>query len=194
MNWFNNLKFGILKFSQLKSFKYKIPKDPEKKMYDFYMLTLLRSTGNEYLDYALEETKQTLLPYLKKHLLEIVFFSVCAEFRHAFGGIHMGQVGHLINEGDEKKFQHAYYDYRREYNQNPTILSLPEEYQERALKEKEHKTQKEYIESFIQVVSSMQKSDLSPVEFMRIAKEYLKKETGKKDMEDSLGQILQMDG
>jgi len=160
MNWYK-----INKFSQLKSFQYKIPEDPERLMYDFYMLTLLRHTGNEYLDYALNEAEETLLPYLKNHLLDVVFFSVCAEFRHAFNSHFSSDLPEEIDE----EFYNIYGRYRGSKQKNPTTLNLPEDIGNTVVKEKKAKTKVEYIESFVQVYSSLEQSGLTKQQFMEIA-------------------------
>lgn len=60
-------------------FDYPIPKDKEELLYDFYMLSLLTDTGNEKIDYTVEEVRRKLLPYLKKSLLGAVFFPFVAK-------------------------------------------------------------------------------------------------------------------
>jgi hypothetical protein len=85
---------------------YTIPQDKETLLYDFYMLNYLDSlikkktvatAAGEYeedlyppkredrnLDFSVEHAVDTLYPYLKKELLHVVFYAICAEIRHVF--------------------------------------------------------------------------------------------------------------
>jgi len=86
------------------SFRYVVPDDKERQLYDFYMLNFLVGRSKfdsmrgmktskfdsgemdeeDQLDHMLDEVKHTLLPTLQKNLLDAVFFSLAAEFRHMF--------------------------------------------------------------------------------------------------------------
>ena len=83
-----------------KYYKYSFPKDPEKQMYDFYVLSyvagllpdpsghtdtgfvLHRDLTSDIVDSVNDATK-TLYGDLRDELLRSVFYSVCAEMRHA---------------------------------------------------------------------------------------------------------------
>jgi hypothetical protein len=75
-----------------KFYSYDPPQDKKTLMYDFYVINYLQfllslpSQGFRDLpDDIVESVKtaaQKLYPYLKKELLDAVFFSICAEFRH----------------------------------------------------------------------------------------------------------------
>jgi len=73
--------------AKLGSFVYTLPKDKEKQLYDFYMLSALPRTGDVDIDSAREHTFEILLPALKRNLLDALFFSICAELRHIFSQV-----------------------------------------------------------------------------------------------------------
>ena len=58
--------------------------DREELMFDFYLMSALPRPEDETLDFVLEENRKKLYIYLKKHMLDAVFFAICAEFRHVF--------------------------------------------------------------------------------------------------------------
>lgn len=62
--------------------KYKLPKDKEQQLYDFYMYTVLLKTGDMQADYVVNEISDVLLPNLKQNLLDAVLFAISAEVRH----------------------------------------------------------------------------------------------------------------
>ena len=93
-----------------KYYKYTIPSKSSKKpaeasidlpsgdikqylMYDFYMLTYLKSILPlpsinfrdlpTDLEDSVNDAVNTLLPYLREELLDAVFYAICAEMRHA---------------------------------------------------------------------------------------------------------------
>ena len=67
--------------AKLGSFTYALPNDKEKQLYDFYMLSALRSEDPDIKE-AIRHTREKLLPTLKKELLKAVFFSLMSELRH----------------------------------------------------------------------------------------------------------------
>jgi len=67
----------------LESFVYRVPKDKEEQLFDFYAISQVPKTGDVGIDYAIDETRETLYPVLKKNLLNAVFFAICAEIRHS---------------------------------------------------------------------------------------------------------------
>jgi hypothetical protein len=79
------LNFRQFVESKLGSFTYGLPKDKEEQLYDFYLLSALPITDDDSLNLAREQTRDMLLPTLKRNLLDAVFFSITAELRHAFG-------------------------------------------------------------------------------------------------------------
>ena len=109
----------FLNESAFSNFHYALPDDPEKQLYDFYMLDLIRhpnrsqqvkaSTGmygaefsggemgfEDYLNIAIEDTRKTLLPAMKKNMLQAMFFSLSAEMRHTFTQTEEGRyAGYL---------------------------------------------------------------------------------------------------
>jgi hypothetical protein len=80
-----------------KNYYYKVPKDKEQLMNDFYLIDLMRGypwnkigdtdigkTASESTVYSLMEAKDIILKTLKEEFLESVFFSLAAEFRHIY--------------------------------------------------------------------------------------------------------------
>ena len=43
---------------KLSSFRYEIPSDPKKWLFDFYLLVSLSHTGDDDIDYSLDETRE----------------------------------------------------------------------------------------------------------------------------------------
>jgi hypothetical protein len=107
---FKKLFYGDNSLIKEKTIPYFIPKSDKKRlMYDFYMVmnlnpiienlgagskniggreiqTQTARTGNintNVLD-SFNKAKEDIISYLEVHLLEAVFFAVCAEFRHAY--------------------------------------------------------------------------------------------------------------
>ena len=80
-----NMQQEILSEAKLGNWKYRLPTDKEERLYDFYFMTMFfgRKITDMDIRSATDEIKKAILPNLKKDLLESVFFSLCAEFRHA---------------------------------------------------------------------------------------------------------------
>jgi hypothetical protein len=78
------MEMGFRQFleGKLGSFIYAVPKDKEKQLYDFYMLSTLGNTGDKDIDDAVRHTRERLFPTLKKELLKAVFFALMSELRH----------------------------------------------------------------------------------------------------------------
>lgn len=87
-----------------KYYKYQPPTGNEGKelmMYDFYVLDYLNSilpypsVGfrdlNPDLEDSVKDSVNTLYPYLKNELLNVVFYAVCAEMRHAYSNFGTGE-------------------------------------------------------------------------------------------------------
>lgn len=67
----------------MESFVYTLPESKEQQIYDFYMASLMSTSGkDEVIEYIIRETKTNLFASLKKELLSAVYFSICAEIRH----------------------------------------------------------------------------------------------------------------
>lgn len=75
-----------------KFYSYDPPQDKKTLMYDFYVINYLqflltlpsqgfRDLPDDIVD-SVKTAAQKLYPYLKKELLDAVFFSICAEWRH----------------------------------------------------------------------------------------------------------------
>ena len=76
--------------AKLGSYTYALPRDKEKQLYDFYMLSALKGSGDPDIKEAIRYTREKLLPSLKEELLKAIFFALMSEFRHA---------GHNYDEG-----------------------------------------------------------------------------------------------
>ena len=71
----------------IKNFGYKIPKDPEKLLYDFYFIVgYLQGdrADDPVLDFVFKEATQTCVNSLQKHMLLALRWSLSAEFRNIF--------------------------------------------------------------------------------------------------------------
>ena len=82
----------------LNSYQYRVPEDKRELMFDFYMSTLLTPTGDEKYDYPLQEMKETLYPYLKNELLEVVLYSICSEVQHIYE--YEEDIDYMFKSGD----------------------------------------------------------------------------------------------
>jgi len=68
------------------------PADPKQLMADFYAAQFLSAGGDrqvpghrrDQLDYELDQVNQTLIPYLREHLLDKAGYSIVCELRHLF--------------------------------------------------------------------------------------------------------------
>jgi hypothetical protein len=96
-----------------KYFKYQPPASKELLMYDFYVLDYLNailpypSKGfrdlNPDLEDSIKDAVHTLYPYLKNELLNVVFYAVCAEMRHAHSNFGNGEG--FKDKIDKQQFQ-----------------------------------------------------------------------------------------
>lgn len=74
-------------------YKYVLPKDPETKLYVFYVLSYLKSIINQPSDSfrdlnpdlvdSVNDAIKTCFTELRTHLLDVIFYAICAEMRHA---------------------------------------------------------------------------------------------------------------
>ena len=158
--------YSYIKYAQLKSFVYKIPKDPEKRLYDFYMLTLLPHTDNENLNSVLDDAKTTLFTGLKSHLLNIVFFSLAAEFRHVFDQANYEQIEEELKNKPELKILYDSYD--AEYTEERNILP------EKELRPQEKRLQEDnargYTNSYNSLLNAIEKNGVNKLEAIKLMK------------------------
>jgi len=125
-----------------KTVKYFIPKDKKKLMYDFYMMMNLNAivenlspgrkninnqlidtdtirTGNlnENIKDSFDAAKEKLISYCKKHMLDAVFFAICAEFRHASNQTYnIRDLLMAIEDSDNKLTKEEKTLYKHYYN------------------------------------------------------------------------------
>jgi len=97
--------------ARLGSFVYTVPKDKEEQMYDFYMLSLLKGSGDPDIASAVNHAREVLLPALRRNMLDALFFAICAELRHTKYETH-NPIHHI---GDDRLYQ-IYNKYSRQYD------------------------------------------------------------------------------
>jgi hypothetical protein len=68
-------------------------------MYDFYMLSLLKNSGDPDIESAVQHARETLLPTLRKNMLDALFFAICAELRHAWRNSYEKDAGSPYSGG-----------------------------------------------------------------------------------------------
>lgn len=84
--------------SLLESGEYTVSSDKEKLLFDFYVLSFIKTVNlnpmskdsvasfigdGEEVTSLIADAEQKLLPRLKKDLLDVVFYAICCEMRHA---------------------------------------------------------------------------------------------------------------
>ncbi len=88
----------LLKDLLKESVEYRAPASPKFLLYDFYVLSYIRTLNidphakgfvgrfnqPETLKSDIEHATSVLLPHLKKHILDVLFFCMCAELRHFY--------------------------------------------------------------------------------------------------------------
>jgi hypothetical protein len=102
-----------------KYYTYSMPEDKSKMMYDFYVLNYLNdilgfpSPSHRDLRKDLEDSVKdavnTLFPLLKQELLDAVFYSICAEIRHA----EVYETSNIEAIKDNPKFLEMYKKYKK---------------------------------------------------------------------------------
>lgn len=92
-------------------YEYSPSLDREELMFDFYLMSSLPHPDNEVLDYVLEDNRKKLYSFLKEHMLEAVYFAVCAEFRHIFDRNTSEQIKSYYSKKDELDFIKKYATY-----------------------------------------------------------------------------------
>lgn len=91
-------------------------------MYDFYVLTYLKflidklpPKQNRDLDPEIEESVQkaidTLLPALRKEMLKVVFYALCAEYRH--WSVYKTQNMQKLEEEDQGRWKELMFYYEK---------------------------------------------------------------------------------
>ena len=100
------------------NFEYKVPKDKEHLLYDFFMMSMLsgyfkhepskNGDREDELNTTFKETENILLPYLKKEMLDITYFAMCSEARH---GIKQSRAikNSIMNTDKGGIFQSSYW-------------------------------------------------------------------------------------
>ena len=84
------IKFKYFLKEAFQNYDYELPEDKEQLMYDFYLLSALpydpdaTDDDDKTIAFNIVEARRKLFTYLQKHLLNSVFFAICAEFRHMF--------------------------------------------------------------------------------------------------------------
>jgi hypothetical protein len=73
--------------SQFSNWKYRLPRDPEQILYDFYFLSFFAGkfeTGDKNLNIALKEATEEIAESLRKYMLKAVKYALACELRHVF--------------------------------------------------------------------------------------------------------------
>ncbi len=92
----------------IKNFGYKVPKDPELLLYDFYFIVgyLLGDRKDDpLLDFVFKEATKDCVENLRKHMLKALKWSLSAEFRNIFSNAYL-KIDKM--EGDLKVFLKEY--------------------------------------------------------------------------------------
>lgn len=117
-------------------YKYVLPKDPETKLYDFYVLSYLKSIINQPSDSfrdlkpdlvdSVNDAIKTCFTDLRTHLLDVIFYSICAEMRHADNRESNRNI--LNKETLEGKVYMAYLKYflfhRKDQHQQKELIDI----------------------------------------------------------------------
>lgn len=161
--------------------EYTIPKDKKLLLYDFYVLSYLSTlnlknidvskSGGSFVGRTSEELKRNILevekklfPYLKKDLLNTVFFAICAEIRH----IH-DQLEDPRQEWDNLKDNKIYTTYQQLYqNKHVDIASKFRKHYSDTIPNK-HAYSKRMANYYI-VHELMKKLNLSEYDFVNFCK------------------------
>lgn len=101
-------------FELFSNFNYKLPKDPEQILYDFYFLTAFGeeiSGRNMNANYAIEEASNLVVEMLHKHMTNAVFFAVCAEIRHLFDYFRLDGIDKKLTKNQFEFLQEYYKEY-----------------------------------------------------------------------------------
>ncbi len=113
------MNFKTLDFNPINekiSFNYKIPKNKEQLMYDFYLLTSLPLWGLDgsakrapvaegpAMQLLAKDAQKKLVKYLKDDLLSVVHFAVASEFRHAYAFTMIDGMEHAIGKTNSNKY------------------------------------------------------------------------------------------
>jgi len=101
-------------FELFSNFNYKLPKDPELILYDFYFLTAFEKdiTGrNMNANYAVQEASDLVVEMLHRHMRDAVFYAVCAEIRHLFDSYRLDGVYNRISKEQFTFLQEFYKEY-----------------------------------------------------------------------------------
>ena len=114
---FNKLKTLLLE----RNIYYKVPKDKEELMYDFYMLTYIRNLpynkkaptnhiefDNIGITTSVREASEDLVNYLNPRMQQAIEFAVAAEFRHIFDFNDASALKAFFKKWDAKKFLEVY--------------------------------------------------------------------------------------
>jgi len=99
----------MIKIIQVKSkmkeifsnFVYRMPKDPELILYDFYFLTTYGNdieTNMPEADFAIKEASDEIVENLHAHMLKAVKYALCAEIRHIFDATAIESLKQLVEK------------------------------------------------------------------------------------------------
>lgn len=178
------------KVIQEKFYEYNIPSDKKTLMYDFYVVNYLEYLLNlpsrgfrdlpEDIADSVKNMASSLYPYLKKELLDAVFFAVSCEFRHFDSNSYRKTNLARMGEYDEK-IQEFYRNYLKYYKYHMKGVSDQEELTKvfgvRKPSSKQRTPQEEKSNEMVRQLSfkavnyALEKTGLSKRNFIQIAKD-----------------------
>lgn len=178
-----------------KTYRYVVPKDKEKIMYDFYALayldqfdlknvagrlssgtgelinspTMRRELDENTID-SYYSIRDKLLQYLKNHLSNAVFYAICAEFRHVADLTY--QFKKIWNDDtwndEEKKFLKTFFKNYRMLSSSLKFLDSRNTSQEDRYTHNE--THEDYIAAYKSTKSSITSLEWDTYDFIEFAK------------------------
>ena len=159
--------------TEAKNFYYKIPKDKEQLLYDFYMLQGIQSPKNYKLKASYDEAQQLITDSLKKELMSVLFFAIAAEFRHTKHESDFPyEEGNVFSPKESKVIDYFYDQYERarfgdwQYK-NPKIVKKLE---------KRHQNDKEgYKDAYSAVQKTLNHFNMSHRAFVNLAQKAFEK-------------------
>jgi hypothetical protein len=173
------MKFNELKLLLEKNIYYKLPKDKEEQLYDFYLLTYLQdlpenknATGvqqsNPEIESSLSEATKLITDELKPKLLSAIEFAVAAEFRHIFVNNGAKNLKKFFDEYGEKKFIRKYAE---EYKLKSTFGDVWSDRDREELVDRFKENSRGYLDSY----KALKKTKVSTEKIMEMATDAFKK-------------------
>ena len=159
--------------------KYAFPENKKERLFDFYVLALLKDTINIKINSLLEETREILLKNQKQCFLNDLFYVICAEFRHLRTETTEGRNLRKLYACDEisaeeKSFLQNYlktnYKPLDPFNKSQTYCKKhwSIQYNNVSLVD-ENDSNKEYYNSLRKTIKALKLTNLQPEDFVKLA-------------------------